>query len=122
MDNYKEILNKTTGKKEFLFNAKLLKVGENVLKNSNKKEFRIVTLGFNLPSGEEVERTAICYESNYQYGVDVDKSYLTNLSFDTNGIPNLRMSHLVSTDRASKDDFAGLFQLDQQLIEDDLVM
>ena len=122
MDNYKEIFNESTKSKEYLFNAKLLKIGENVLKNSNEKEFRIVTLGFNLPSGEEVERTAICYESNYQYGINIDKSYLTNLSFDTKGNPNLRMSHLSNADRVSKDDFAGLFQLDQQLIEDDLVM
>ena len=67
MTKYKEITNKQTGKIEFLFNAKLLKVGEKTLKNSNSKAYKIVTVKFNLPNGDEVERTAMCYQSNYDY-------------------------------------------------------
>jgi hypothetical protein len=63
----KEISNKKTGETEFLFNAKLLKVGEKTLKNSYEKSYKIVMLKFNLPSGEEIERTAMCYASNYEY-------------------------------------------------------
>jgi hypothetical protein len=32
------------------------------------------------------------------------------------------MSHLNNADRATSDDFTGLFQVQKQLIEDDLVM
>jgi hypothetical protein len=120
--DYKETVNKTTGKSEFLFNAKLLKIGENTLENSNNKEFKIVTLGFKLPSGEEVERSGICYESNYSHGIEVGKSYLTNLSFDDEGSPNLRMSHISNAKRASQEDFAGLLAVSKQLIEDEVVI
>lgn len=75
MTTYKQVINELTGEKQFLFNAKLLKIGEKTLKNSNGKDFKIVTLNFNLPSGEEVERTAICYESNYKHGIEDGKSY-----------------------------------------------
>lgn len=122
MDNYKETVNKTTGRTEFLFNAKLLKIGEKTLENSNSKAFKIVTLGFKLPSGEQVERSGVCYESNYQYGVELNKSYLCNLSLDDEGNPQLRMSHLSNADRASKDDFSGLFQVSEQLIDAEAVI
>ncbi len=122
MTKYKEFLNAETNKSEFLFNATLLKIGENVLQNSNSKDYKIVTLGFNLPNGQEVERTAMCYASNYEKGVEVGKDYLCNLSFDEEGNPQIRMSHLNNAERASAEDFAGLFQAEKQLIEDDLVM
>jgi hypothetical protein len=122
MTNYKENINKKTGETEFLFNAKLLKVGEKTLKNSNDKIYKIVTLKFNLPSGEEVERTAMCYASNYEYGIEVGKDYLCNLSFSQEGSPQINMSHLNNADRATANDFSGLFQVQQQLIEDDVVI
>jgi hypothetical protein len=122
MTNYKENINKKTGETEFLFNAKLLKVGEKTLKNSNDKIYKIVTLKFNLPSGEEVERTAMCYASNYEYGIEVGKDYLCNLSFSQEGSPQINMSHLNNADRATASDFSGLFQVQQQLIEDEEVI
>ena len=122
MDNYKETVNKTTGQTEFLFNSKLLKIGEKVLVNSNNKEFKIVTLKFKLPSGEEAERSGVCYKSNYQYGVEVNKSYLCNLSFDDEGNPNIRMSHISNAERASRDDFSSLIQVSKQLINDEVVI
>ena len=70
MTKYKEIVNEETGETQFLFNAKLLKIGEKTLKNANSKEYKIVTLGFNLPSGEDVKRSAMCYASNYNNGVE----------------------------------------------------
>ena len=122
MTKYKEISNKKTGETEFLFNAKLLKVGEKTLKNSNDKIYKIVTLKFNLPSGEEVERTAMCYASNYDYGIEVGKDYLCNLSFSKEGSPQINMSHLNNADRATANDFSGLFQVQQQLIEEEEVI
>ena len=122
MTEYREITNEVSGESEFLFNATLLKIGENTLSNSNEKEYKIVTLGFDLPNGEEVERTAMCYASNYEHGLEVGKAYLCNLSFDGEGNPQIRMSHLSNAERASVEDFSGLFQVTKQLIEDDLVM
>ena len=122
MTEYKERVNEETGKKQFLFNAKLIKIGENTLENSNNKEYKIVTLKFNLPSGEKVERSAMCYSKNYKQGIEVGNDYLCNLSFDEQGNPHINMSHLTNADRASKDDFSGLFQVQEQLIESEEVM
>lgn len=122
MTNYRQIQNLKTGKNEFLFNATLLKIGEKVNQNSNSKDYKIVTLRFELPSGEEVERSAICYASNYDYGIEEGENYLCNLSFDDNNEPQINMSHLRNSERATAEDFSGLLQVQQQLIEDDLVM
>ena len=122
MTKYREITNETSGESEFLFNATLLKIGEKTLSNSNEKKYKIVTLEFNLPNDEEVERTAMCFASNYEYGVEIGKAYLCNLSFDEEGDPQIRMSHLSNADRASANDFAGLFQAKEQFIERNLVI
>ncbi|WP_298883667.1 hypothetical protein [uncultured Polaribacter sp.] len=122
MTTYKQITNPNTGQREFLFNGKLLKIGENVMQNSNSKDYKIVTLGFQLPDGEKVQRTAICYASNYEYGIEEGKDYLCNLSFDEQGEPQITMSHLNNANRASINDFAGLFQVTKQLIDDEVVM
>lgn len=122
MTEYREITNEVTGEPEFLFNAILLKIGENTLTNSNNKEYKIVTLEFDLPSGETVERTAMCYASNYEHGIETGRAYLCNLSFDEEGKPQIRMSHLSNANRASAEDFNGLFEGAKLLINDDLVM
>ena len=122
MTKYKQIENPDSGETEFLFNATLLKIGKSVLENSNEKLFKVVTLKFNLPDGEEVERTAMCYQANYKHGLSEGKDYLCNLSFDEEGNPQIRMSHLTNADRATADDFSGLLQLGKQLIDDEAVM
>ena len=122
MTKYKQIENPETGETDFLFNATLLKIGKSVLENSNEKLFKVVTLKFNLPDGEEVERTAMCYQSNYQYGIEEGKDYLCNLSFDEEGKPQIRMSHLSNSERATADDFSGLLQVAKQLIDDKAVI
>lgn len=122
MTEYREIFNEMTGGPEYLFNATLVKIGENILTNSNEKEYKIVTLAFDLPDGRAVERTAMCYASNYEHGVEIGKVYLCNLSFDDEGNPQLRMSHLSNADRASAEDFAGLFDGARLVVNEDLVM
>lgn len=118
MTKYKQIENPETGETEFLFNATLLKIGKSELENSNQKLFKVVTLKFHLPDGEEVERTAMCYFSNYQYGIETGKDYLCNLSFDSEGNPQIRMSHLSNAERSTAEDFSGLLQVAKQLIDD----
>lgn len=122
MTKYKERVNEETGAIKHLFNATLIKIGKNVLENVNSKEYKIVTIGFELPNGEKVERTAMCYSKNYERGIEVGKSYLCSLTFDDDAEPQLRMSHLINSTRASIKDFAGLFQAQEQLIEEDQVI
>ena len=122
MTNYKQIQNQETGETEFLFNARLLKIGKREMENSNGKLFKVVTLEFNLPDGEKVNRSAICYQANYKYGIEEGKEYLCNLSFDDKGDPQIRMSHLSNADRATADDFSGLLQVAKQLIDDKAVL
>jgi hypothetical protein len=55
MTKYKKFKNLKTGESEFSFNASLLDLGENVIQNSNVKNYRIVMLGFQLPSGDEMK-------------------------------------------------------------------
>jgi len=117
MTNYTEITNKSTGATEFNFNAKLIEIGKKTLSNVNDKEYKIMTVQFDLPNGKEVERSALCYASNYENGMEVGKSYLCNLSFDSSGEPNIRMSHLTNAERATSNDFQGLFQVERQVIE-----
>ena len=122
MTKYKKFKNLKTGESEFSFKATLLKVEENVLQNSNVKDYKIVALGFQLRNGEDVQRTAICYASNYDYGVEEGKNYLCNLSFTEDGESQLSMSHLMNADRASAEGFSGLFQVTQQVIDDEVVL
>ena len=122
MTNYKEISNELTGAVEFEFNATLLEIGKTVLKNTNDKEYKIVTLQFSLPTGLEVERTAMCYASNYEKGVEIGKDYLCNLSFDEEEKPQIRMSHLHNANRPCLEDFSGLLQSKKQIIDDEIVI
>ena len=121
MTHYKQIINKQNGETEFIFNATLKKIGEKVLTNSNEKEYIIVTIGFELPNGESVERTATCYKNNYEDGIEEGLVYLCNLRFDELENPHITMSHLVNGTRASKEDFTGIFNLKHHLIKDELV-
>tara|TARA_R110002049_G_scaffold306078_1_gene503950 strand:+ start:8283 stop:8651 length:369 start_codon:yes stop_codon:yes gene_type:complete len=122
MTKYKQIQNPDTGEVEFLFNATLLEIGKSELENSNKKIFKIVTIKFQLPDGDEVERSAMCYQSNYEYGIEIGRDYLCNLSFDEDATPQIRMSHLTNADRATANDFSGLLQVTKQLIDDNAVI
>lgn len=122
MTKYKRIQNKQTGETEFLFSATLLNIGESLIQNTNGKDYKIVTLAFQLPNGKEVQRSAICYASNYEYGIEEGKSYLCNLSFDEQGEPQIRMSHLMNASRANVDDFTELLQLKEQFVDEEIVM
>lgn len=122
MTKYKKILNPKTGQKEFSFNATLLNIGDRVIQNTNGKDYKIVTLGFQLPTGEDVQRTAICYASNYEYGVEEGNDYLCNLSFNEQGEPQIQMSHLMKADRANLEDFSLLFHTEEELIDQELAV
>jgi len=117
MTQYTEVKNKETGATEFNFNGTLTEIGKQTLKNVNDKEYKIMTVQFYLPNSKEVERSALCYASNYENGMEVGKSYLCNLSFDGNDKPNIRISHLTNAERATSSDFEGLFQVERQVVK-----
>jgi hypothetical protein len=115
MKNYREVLNEQTGEIEFHFSGKLIQISEKTLENSNGNQYKVVLINFDLPSGENVDRTAICYESNYNHGVEIGKDYLCTVNFTSDGQPYLRMSHLSIEGRASVEDFSDLYQLTMKL-------
>jgi hypothetical protein len=107
---------------EFQTSAKLLEVGrwneELVLKNDNKTKFIINNIEIELPNGKTVDRSAMCFEGNYNpqarkdgstQPLEVGKSYLTILRFDEQNKPQLQMSHLTNANRATSNDFAELY-------------
>lgn len=104
---------------EFQTAGKLISIGQwyEGNTNTNNKKFIINTLEMELPDGRTVNRTALCYEGNYNHAdiiagtvpaMEVGKSYLTTLRFDEEGDPQLQVSHLTNANRATKDDFASL--------------
>lgn len=98
--------NPVTGLQQAQFQAKLISApSEKTLQNSNKKNFKIVTIEFENSKGETVRRSASIYEGNYSKGVSAGKSYLTTATISGQNV-YLQMSHLENATRAELDDFA----------------
>lgn len=109
---FNEVTN-NQGQTEFNFMAKLVSVADNVLENVNGTEYRVATIEFCPPNTETpVQRSAIMYEKNYQYGVSAGNYYLSTMTptTDQNGNQSvlLKVSHLTQAARATTDDFASL--------------
>jgi hypothetical protein len=97
--------NPVTGNPTAQFQAKLVsELSENVLQNSNKKNYRICTVEFENSKGEIQRASASIYEGNYSKGVTVGKTYLTQVTI-VNGQAYLQMSHLENAARATADAF-----------------
>lgn len=113
----------TNGQVEFDFMAKLISVSDDTreLQNAKRTEYRVATIEFTPPNAQEpVQRSAIMFENNYKYGVNVGNYYLSTMTpiTDENGNPvigddgkqkiSLKVSHLQQAVRATTDDFASL--------------
>lgn len=97
--------NPTTDNPTAQFQAKLVsELSENVLQNTNKKNYRICTVEFENSKGEIQRASAAIYEGNYSKGVTVGKTYLTEVTI-INGQAYLQMSHLENAARATADAF-----------------
>lgn len=97
--------NPVTGLQQAQFQAKLISApSEKTLQNSNKKNFKIVTIEFENSKGETVRRSASIYEGNYKNPISVGKSYLTTATISGKDV-YLQMSHLENATRAELEDF-----------------
>lgn len=85
--------NPVTGQLTASFNAKLLNVGETIIKNSNNTEYVIATI--EMPSGKQVSgrmyvknaqkvtpetinQSVLCTATQYDGGIDITVSHLTS--------------------------------------------
>jgi hypothetical protein len=68
--------------------------------NSNGSFYKIANIEFTDAEGTVQESTAMIYEGNYKYGLEVGKSYLTTAEFDGENV-YLRLSHLEPRVQAS---------------------
>lgn len=106
MSKFEFKTNPVTGLQQAQFQAKLISApSEKTLQNSNKKNFKVVTIEFENSKGEKVQRSASIYEGNYSKGISVGKTYLTTATISGQNV-YLQMSHLENASRAELDDFA----------------
>ena len=108
----RRIENDNNGNPRVAFDAELLAVSNNTLTNSNGKEFKIVNIRFEDKNKEMQDVTAICYEGNYKYGIEVGNKYLTTATFvEEDNAVYLQMSHLIAGERADSSmfDFSAEF-------------
>lgn len=94
----RQVKNETTGQMDVLFSAELLTLTENVLQNSNGKNFKIAGIKFKDKNGKEQKATAMVYEGNYQHGLEIGKDYLATASKGEDGNVYIRLSHLEYVD------------------------
>jgi len=101
----RKVKNTITGKEEFQFTGKMLSISNNVLTNSNGKEYKVVSIEFKDVNGVTQKASGIIYEGNYKHGVEVGKEYLCTAS-ESNGQAYIHMSHLSgAADRPTLDMF-----------------
>jgi hypothetical protein len=91
----KSIGNNAQGNAQFTFEGKLLSIGDTILQNSNKKNYKLVNLEFADVNGVVQKASAAIYEGNYSKGIEVGKSYLTTATI-VEGKVYLQMSHLIA--------------------------
>ncbi len=109
--SFKPVKNEQTGATEYQFHAVLQSIGKEERKTSKGKGYFIGSVSFKNPQGEREVATCFINAKNYAYGMETGKSYVSTLSFDDNGEPTIRVSHLEGAARASKSMFAGLSEV-----------
>ena len=110
MFNFKP--NSVTGQLEANFNAKLIRIGENFLTNTNGVKYKVGTIEFTNAKNIVVQKSARIFEKNLSYGMPVGQSYLCTVSkyIDNAGATqyDIKCSHLQGAQRATSDDFEGV--------------
>lgn len=91
----KKIKNDHTGVEEMQFGAKLISISEKTFQNSNNNNYKVVTIEFENAAGETVRTSAIIYEGNYNYGVEMGETYTAVATPMKDGGVIVKMSHLV---------------------------
>lgn len=87
------------------FGGKLVSISDKVLTNVNKKNYKVVTIDFEDVAGNPARCSALCYEGNYNKGVEVGETYLCTATPTDAGVI-VKMSHLsFNGERASAEQF-----------------
>jgi len=108
----RQIENDINGNTRLRFEAKLLNISDAVLLNTNQKNYKIVGLEFVMPSGIVKQSSGFCFEGNYKYGVEVGKTYMSQVTLFDDGSAIINMSHLPATARPTADMFAEVLTAD----------
>ncbi len=106
MSTFKKVINKVTNQVQTQFEAKLISIADAPKEMQNAKQtlYRNCTIQFADKDAVEQTVSALMYESNYAYGVEVGKSYLATATKTDRGVL-ISVSHLVATTRPTEDMF-----------------
>lgn len=104
MSKFTKVVNEVTGQTETQFQGKLISIGDQVMENSNGKEYLVGTVQFENSREEQVQRSAIINKKNFDYGMEVGNTYLCRAVNGEQGVL-ISVSHLTSASRASVEDF-----------------
>lgn len=86
-------INEVTNNQEASFGAKLLSMSEKQLENANGTIYRIANIEFEDINGKTQKSSAMVYEGNYNYGMEIGKTFLTKATL-SDGQVYLQVSHL----------------------------
>ena len=84
--------------------AELLSVAKNAVPNSKGTNFYPCTIKFETTSGTMKSVTALLYQGNAEYGVEIGVTYLTKIIATGERDPLFVMSHLPRGSQATLDD------------------
>ena len=86
-------INETTNNQEASFGAKLLSISEKPLKNANGTIYKIANIEFEDINGKTQKSSAMVYEGNYNYGMEIGKTFLAKATLSSGSV-YLTVSHL----------------------------
>jgi hypothetical protein len=86
-------INETTNNQEASFGAKLLSMSEKPLENTNGTIYRIANIEFEDINGKTQKSSAMVYEGNYNYGMEIGKTFLAKATLSGDSV-YVTVSHL----------------------------
>lgn len=105
MSNFRNVTNKITGATEKQFGAKLISIATDPMTNQTTgKPYYPCTIEFVNTNGQIVQRTAIVYGKNFDYGMEVGKEYMATAQKVEDRV-YVHLSHLTFVNGATEDDF-----------------
>lgn len=105
MSNFRNVANKITGATEKQFGAKLVSIATDPMTNQTTgKPYYPCTIEFVNANGQIVQRTAIVYGKNFDYGMEVGKEYMATAQKVDDRV-YVHLSHLTFVNGATDEDF-----------------
>lgn len=96
MSTFKFEKNPVSGLQEAALTVKLVSDPEKstIRQNSNKKNYKVVSVEFENAQGKTCRVPANIYEGNYSKGITKGEKYLSKVTIATDGKAYIQMSHL----------------------------